>query len=214
MKRHILGLMTSLCLTSTAMAADLSFGVGADYTLDKLDGTISHVGESDASNSHWTGFADFRHPLLLLPNVGLQASDLSSQGEDLSHDLTVYDVTFYYRPFELGLVNLDFGLDLRRYDGSVNNDDYQRDRGLLFLGAEANLPWTGIGAFGDARLSHWQGDNSHDWKIGLSYTVNPDDSLQLKLRGGYRNVRLSYAEVGSQFNQHMDNWFVGTELRF
>ncbi|WP_409422265.1 TIGR04219 family outer membrane beta-barrel protein [Pseudaeromonas sp. ZJS20] len=214
MKHQALFMLAGLGLATTAQAADVSVAVGADYSNADFDGSSAHQSLNDNGNSRWTGYIDFRHPLLLLPNVNFQRSDFSSAASGVKHDLDVYDLTFYYRPLELDLLSLDLGLDLRRYDGEVNGRGYQHDLLMGYLGAESGLPGTGLGVFGDARYGAWNGDESHDWRVGVSYTLNPQDSLQLKLRGGYRNARLDYDKLGYNFNQRVDGWFMGGELRY
>ena len=214
MKHQALFVLAGLALATSAQAADLSVAVGADYSDSGFEGTASQRPLSNDGNSRWTGYIDFRHPILLLPNVNLQLSDFSTSAPGLSHDLDVYDLTFYYRPLELDLLSVDIGLDLRRYDGDFNGQGYTHDQALAYLGAESSLPGTGLGVFGDARYGAWNGEESHDWRLGVSYTLNPQDSLQLKLRGGYRNARFDYDEAGQAFNQRMDGWFMGAEIRY
>lgn len=214
MKHNALFLLAGLGLVTTARAADISVAVGADYSNADFGGSVAHQSLNDNGNSRWTGYIDFRHPLPLLPNMNFQRSDFSASASGANHDLDVYDFTFYYRPFELDLLSLDVGLDLRRYDGELNGKGYHHDQLMAYLGAESGLPGTGLGVFGDARYGAWNGDESHDWRVGVSYTLNPQDTLQLKLRGGYRNARLEYDQIGHGFNQRMDGWFMGGEIRY
>lgn len=217
MKKLTLGWLAGLacCASPAVLAADFSVGAGVDYLRTGMHGSLEHQGEDFHSNSRWTGFVDFRHPLLVLPNVNFQSSEMFSQANGLKNDLLVHDLAFYYRPFELGLVNIDVGLDLRRYDGDFNDQhSYSRDQAMLFTGVEAGLPGLPLDAFADARVTQWDGDKSHDWRIGMSWAVNPQDSIQLKLRAGYRNVRMDFDADGIEVNQRTDGWFVGTEFRF
>lgn len=203
------------CVATPVLAADVSVGVGADYMRTGMHGSLEQQGEDFHSNSRWTGFIDVRHPLLVLPNLNYQTSEMFSQASGLKNDLRVHDLAFYYRPFELGLVNVDMGIDLRRYEGDYNDQQsYDHDQAMLFVGVEAGLPGLPLDAFADARVSQWGGDESHDWRIGMSWAVNPQDSLKLKLRTGYRNVRLDFGSDGVDLNQRTAGWFAGAEFRF
>lgn len=216
MKKYSLSLLGASVLAAGAAQAD-SFNIagGLDYMYSDMDGSAQHQDRNYSSNSLWTTYVDFRHPLLMVPNVNFQATDLSSDASGFDNKLRTYDFAFYYSPFELDTLTLNTGLNFRRYDGTLNhNHDYSNDAIMLYGAAETQIPGTDLGAFADARVSHWDSDHSHDWKVGVSYVVFPDDILKLKLRAGYRNIRVNYNEDSVRLDQHMDNWFLGAELRY
>jgi len=217
MKKLTLGWLAGLacCVSPAVLAADFSFGAGADYQRTGMHGSLEHQGEDFQSNSRWTGFVDFRHPLLVLPNVNFQTSEMFSQATGLKNDLLVHDLGFYYRPFELGLVNIDVGVGLRRYDGDYNDQQsYTHDQAMLYTAVETAVPGLPLEAFADARVTHLDDDASHDWRMGVRWVVNPQDSIKLKLRAGYRNTRLDFEGDGVNVNQRSSGWFAGTEFRF
>lgn len=217
MKKYSLSLLAASVLVAGAAQAadDFSIGAGLDYMYSDMDGTAEGKDRNYSSNSLWTTYVDFRHPLLMVPNVNFQATDVSSDASDFDNKLKTYDFALYYSPLELDTLTLNAGLNLRSYDGTLNHDhDYSNDTIMLYGAAETLIPGTDLGAFADARVSHWDGDHSHDWKMGVSYVVFPDDILKLKLRAGYRNMRVNYTEDGMQLDQHLDNWFLGAELRY
>ncbi len=217
MKKYSLSLLAASVLVAGAAQAadDFSIGAGLDYMYSDMDGTAEGKDRNYSSNSLWTTYVDFRHPLLMVPNVNFQATDVSSDASDFDNKLKTYDFALYYSPLELDTLTLNAGLNLRSYDGTLNHDhDYSNDTIMLYGAAETLIPGTDLGAFADARVSHWDGDHSHDWKMGVSYVVFPDDILKLKLRAGYRNMRVNYTEDGVQLDQHLDNWFLGAELRY
>ena len=67
-----------------------------------------------------------------------------------------------------------------------------------------------INAFADARFASWDGNHSHDYRIGAALEM----IANFKLRAGYRNVRLDDTIDGIEFAQRMDGWFAGAEYRF
>ena len=215
MKKYSMSLLAAAVLvTGAAQADDLSIGGGLDYMYSDMSGTAQGHGDFDKT-SHWTTFLDFRHPLLMVPNINFQASNLSSSASNFDNKLRAYDVALYYSPFSVEELTLNAGLNLRRYDGTLNHSqDYSNDAIMLYGAAEAPIPGSDFGLFADARLSRWDSDHSHDWKAGVSYNVFPEDTLKLKVRAGYRNVRVDYDKDSIDLSQHMANWFLGAELRY
>ena len=217
MNKYSMSLLAASVLAAGAVQAadDFSIGAGLDYMYSDMDGSAQHVNRDFSSNSLRTTYVDFRHPLLTVPNANFQATDLSSTASGYDNKLRTYDFALYYSPLELDTLTLNTGLNLRRYDGTLNHSkDYSNDTIMLYGAAETLIPGTDLGAFADARVAHWDGDHSHDWKIGVSYVVFPEDMLKFKVRAGYRNMRVNYTEDGVQLDQHMDNWFLGAELRY
>jgi outer membrane protein len=217
MNKYSMSLLTAATLVAgAAQADDLSIGGGLDYMYADMGGSAQNVDRHFSSNSLWTTFVDFRHPLLMVPNVNFQATDLSSTASGFDNKLRTYDFAFYYSPFEMDTLTLNTGLNFRRYDGEVKSESksYAGDAVMLYGAAETLIPGTDLGAFADARVAHWDNDHSHDWKIGVSYNVFPEDTLKFKVRAGYRNVRVNYNQDSVQLDQHLDNWFLGAELRY
>lgn len=215
MKKYSLSLLAaSVLVAGAAYADDFSVGGGLDYMYSDMSGTAQGQGDFD-KNSHWSTFLDFRHPLLMVPNVNFQASDLTSEATGFNNKLKTYDFAFYYSPVAIQELTLNAGLNLRRYDGSLNhNQDYSNNAIMLYGSAEAPIPDSDFGVFADTRISRWDNDHSHDWKAGVSYNVFPEDTLKFKVRAGYRNVRVDYHKDSIDLAQHMDNWFLGAELRY
>ena len=218
MNKYSMSLLAASVLAAGAVQAadDFSIGAGLDYMYSDMDGSAQHVNRDFSSNSLWTTYVDFRHPLLMVPNVNFQATDISSDASGFDNKLRTYDFAFYYSPLELDTLTLNTGLNFRRYDGELKseNKNYSDDSIMLYGAAETLIPGTDLGAFADARVAHWDGDHSHDWKIGVSYVVFPEDVLKFKVRAGYRNLRVNYNQDSVQLDQHMDNWFLGAELRY
>ena len=217
MNKYSMSLLAASVLAAGAVQAadDFSIGAGLDYMYSDMDGSAEGKDRNYSSNSLWTTYVDFRHPLLMVPNAIFQAPDVSSDASDFDNKLKTYDFALYYSPLELDTLTLNAGLNLRSYDGTLNHDhDYSNDTIMMYGAAETLIPGTDLGAFADARVAHWDGDHSHDWKMGVSYVVFPEDVLKFKVRAGYRNMRVNYTEDGVQLDQHMDNWFLGAELRY
>ena len=210
MKKCLLAAACLLALVGKSQAADLSLGLGGDYWDPTPEGEVAGIGSGYDNPSLWTYWVDLRHGFPLIPNVNLQRSDLSSQGFGLSNELTAWDLALYYRLFDNDLFGIGGGLNVRKYDGEVNNRNYDENEPMGYLQAEANVPGTTLSAFADARFASWDGNHSHDYRIGGAMELVP----KFKLRAGYRNVRMDDSIDGIDFSQRMDGWFAGAEYRF
>ncbi|WP_316673674.1 TIGR04219 family outer membrane beta-barrel protein [uncultured Tolumonas sp.] len=215
MNKYSMSLLAAATLvTGAAQADDFSIGGGLDYMYSGMTGTAESQGDF-SNSSRWSTFVDFRHPLLMVPNVNFQTSDLSSESANFENKLRTYDFAFYYSPIELEELTLNAGLNFRRYDGTLNHSqDYSNNAVMLYGSAEAPIPGSDFGLFADARVSRWDSDHSHDWKAGVSYNVFPEDTLKFKVRAGYRNMRVDYHQDSIDLAQHTDSWFLGAELRY
>lgn len=210
MKKCFLAAACLLALVGKSQAADLSLGLGADYWDPTPEGQVAGVGSGYDNPSLWTYWVDLRHGLPLIPNASLQRSSLDSQAPGLGNQLTAWDLALYYRLFDNDLFGIGGGLNLRRYDGEVNNRSYNETNPMGYLQAEANIPGTTLSGFTDARFAAWDGNHSHDYRIGAALEM----IANFKLRAGYRNVRLDDSIDGIDFSQRMDGWFAGAEYRF
>ena len=210
MKLKTLGLCGILALSASAQASDLSLALGTDYWNPTPTGSIDGTTTAYDDPSLWTFWADFRHGIPLLPNANLQRTSYDSSGFGLHNDLTAWDLALYYRLFDNDLFGIGGGLNVRKYDGEVNSRSYDEVEPLGYVQADVNIPGTTISGFADARFASWDGNHSHDYRIGAALEM----IANFKLRAGYRNVRLDDTIDGIEFAQRMDGWFAGAEYRF
>ena len=210
MKKGLLAAACLLALVGKSQAADLSVALGADYWNPTPEGQIAGVGSDYDNPSLWTYWVDLRHGFPLIPNANLQRTTLDSQGYGLGNQLTAWDLALYYRLFDNDLFGIGGGLDIRKYDGEANNHSYGETEPMGYLQADANIPGTTISGFADARFASWDGNHSHDYRVGAALEM----IANFKLRAGYRNVRLDDTIDGIEFAQRMDGWFAGAEYRF
>jgi outer membrane protein len=210
MKKMTLGLCCALALSASAQASDLSLALGTDYWNPTPTGTVDGNAPAYDDSSLWTFWADFRHGIPLLPNVNLQRTSYDTQGFGLHNDLTAWDLALYYRLFDNDLFGIGGGMVVRQLDGDIYGHSYSEMNPLGYLQAEVNIPGTSISGFGDARFSQWDGEHSHDYRVGMAVEFVPN----FNLRGGYRNVRLDGNVDGVELAQRMDGWFAGAEYRF
>lgn len=149
------------------------------------------------------------HPIPILPNVKYQNFDLETSGSktldrnitfngdtftsgsavtstfDLSHD----DIKLYYEVLD-NWINLDLGIDLKRFDGQVgingNNITVDETVPLLYISARFDLPFTGF--YAGADLNHLSsGDNSaNDSTLLVGY----ESTIGLGIEGGVKTFSL------------------------
>lgn len=143
------------------------------------------------------------HPITALPNFRYQGyeldssdlsnfpSDLSLNGESLnsdngitsSIDLTQDDIVLYYQVPSNKRMNLDLGVDLKRFDGEISLDGTDSNRvyvnetiPLLYLSARYDLPNSGF-YFG-ANI------NANIIDLGLSDSTAQDSTIMLGYESG------------------------------
>jgi len=206
-------------LVATPLKADfIGFTIGASYWQPELSGTFSSTGDADIDLSDDLGLDDpsestlvltLEHPVPFLPNFRYQGIELDSSGQerlsgsitfegetyaggetvrselDLSHD----DLVLYYEVLD-NWVNLDIGLDIKRFDGEVSlvgntntsSIDIDETVPLLYLSARFDLPFSGFYVGADiSTLS--SGDNSvEDTTILLGY----ESKIGLGIEGGLK----------------------------
>jgi hypothetical protein len=64
MNKYSMSLLAAATLVAgAAQADDFSIGGGLDYMYSDMDGSAQHVNRDFSSNSLWTTYVDFRHPL-------------------------------------------------------------------------------------------------------------------------------------------------------
>ncbi len=112
------------------------------------------------------------HPIAALPNIRFQGSDLDSNGSDSlnggslsfnsqsysdnpvtsTYDLNHNDIVLYYELMD-NWVNLDFGLDLKSFNGEISINDSSANNNVLpidetiplfYISARFNLPFNGF----------------------------------------------------------------------
>lgn len=234
----------ALMLTTPVQADIIGFRIGASYWAPELTGDVSSDGDPTIDISDDLGLDDpddsslvltLEHPVPFLPNLRYQGIELDSDGRetlsgnitfegqtytagevvstelDLSHD----DLVLYYEVLD-NWVNLDIGLDVKRFDGevsmvgsantTVSSIDIDETLPLLYLSARFDLPFTGYYLGMDVSTISFD-DNSVDdvtlklgfeSKIGFgiegglkTFTVELDDAdgldTDLEYDGAYLN---------------------------
>lgn len=231
LNKTALTLIGATILLSTQVQADvvgIQFGADAwtpDYKGDikfdtsSSDGTVIDL-EDDlgfGDESHSTLWVKIEHPVPIIPNIKIVASDLdASASSTLTRDITYGDETFsasedintrfdmsnteftlYYELLD-NWINLDAGLTIRQYDGksTIRTSTTSATEGLdfavplLYLDARVDLPFTGF--FVDSTLNTISVDDNSisDVSVSLGYESN----FGLGARLGIRTLDLEFNE--------------------
>ena len=210
-----------LAMPGVSSADFVGLNIGTNYWTPDVKGSFNSTNNSSIDLKNDLGFSDktstslsisLEHPIPALPNVKYQnydlkksssansAAGLNFEGEtftgdvnstlDLSHN----DIVLYYELLD-NWVNLDLGLDLKRFDGkvSVSNDtvgtksiDVDETIPMLYLSARFDLPLTGF--YVGANLQQLSiGDNSaEDSTLMIGY----ESKIGLGIEGGIKTFSI------------------------
>ena len=232
------------CLTSISSAqADFAgFRVGADawmqeWTDTKVsDGTDSaSLDDSlDSKDVNISIYAALEHPLPLLPNIRVRATDLEidesseqsftlggaaiTPATDIEADLSHQDFTLYYELIDL-VVSLDLGFTMRKFDGGVEfsnagtvvNEVKLDDWIPMVYGATGiDLPFTGVSLNIEVLTTDFDDTKNTDYKVGIGYELG----LGLAVELGYRRFTLEREDDDKQFDATVEGAYGSLLYRF
>lgn len=214
-----------MLLFSTSGHADfVGFTIGVNYWSPELSGDFNSAGDANIDLSDDLDIDDpsqssvilsLEHPIPILPNIRYQSIDLDSDGRntltssitfdgetyaasetvrttfDLSHD----DIVLYYEVLD-NWINLDIGLDLKRFDGEVSiagstntttsSIDIDETVPLLYLSARFDLPFSGFYIGADISSFSIDDSSAEDTTIKLGY----ESGSGLGIEGGLKTFSL------------------------
>lgn len=238
-------LATSLTLAAPIAAADflgVHAGAGqwhADYSGDLGDPSVSAEELNLNSSKNNFFYVAFEHPIPLIPNARIQHTGVTSSqrgeinrefrldnetysgGEEVSTDvdLTHTDFTLYYELLD-NWVELDVGLTLRLFDGSIyaegesgNNEsvDMKATVPMLYGMARFQLPLTGLSVGGHGNLISYDGNELLDLTANVRYEIGFVAKFGLEL--GYRHLALELDE-GTYADMELSGPYAGLTFHF
>lgn len=179
------------------------------------------------------------HPVPLLPNIRLSYTDIDDDANGRLSKTVVYggttffaneavssqvqlkqtDITLYYELLD-NVVSLDLGLSGKYIDskaritGAISGTQNSSVSGwvpLVYLGAGADLPLTGLGVSADGAFVTYQDSTFYDYSVRATYTT----PWRVGLDVGYRKIRLDLDDFdGSYANVEFDGPYAGAYLHF
>ncbi|MFI8621913.1 MAG: TIGR04219 family outer membrane beta-barrel protein [Marinomonas sp.] len=219
-------LLTTALLAGTAQADILgltaevgSYSPSADDSYISDSGSSKKSADLDGKSGTYFGIA-FEHPLPLIPNVRFQTLDLkangSSDGKSAKLDLSHQDYTLYYE-FLDGLlwIDLDAGLTVRKFDGSVSLDGDKSNLSdfypLGYVAGYVTVPGTRLSFGGEVKAGGFDGSSITDTTLKVKY----QSPFLVGLEGGYRKIDLDLDDIdGKDIKSDFSGVFVGAFIDF
>ena len=227
--RKVSLLLTTSCFLALPVQADfVGLNIGASHWTPELSGSFNSGSSSSIDLVDDLGLDDdsqssmvliLEHPIPILPNIKYQGFDLDSNGRktldsdlsfngesfntgnqvtssfDLSHD----DIVLYYQLLD-NWINLDLGVDLKRFDGEVELSGDTTTRvnvdetiPLLYLSARFDLPFTGFYVGADINSLSIGDSSVEDSTIKLGY----ESGSGLGVEGGLKTFSLELDDVNN-----------------
>lgn len=246
MRKHIILAASLFAGTASTAHADTILGIyagagiwQAEISGDVQDGTTKIDTEDDIGleddNNNYFYFA-LEHPIPVLPNIKLQHTRLTVDGDNLltrnidfngtvfpvsdnvsaEADLTHTDVTLYYEVLD-NWVSLDLGLSVRLFDGFVEiqsttdsaREDLDAPIPMLYGKARFDLPLTGLSVDAEANGVGYGGNTLLDASVRLAY----ESSIGLGVEAGYRSMVLDIDE-DIEGDIDLSGFFAGINFHF
>jgi len=217
-------LCAALALSAPGAGADVLGGtIGINLWAQEYDARARDGGDFIDFNSSFDVddesdfqvFASFEHPVPLIPNILVQHTASSTQGNGVitstvfdgielegevtgDLDLTHTDATLYYEILD-NWVNLDVGLTARKFDASVELTAQDGTRAtadaddilpMAYVRAQFDLPFTGWKVRATGNYVSYDGDSLAD----LSGAVGYEFFAGLELELGYRIFDIDYSD--------------------
>ena len=221
-----LTLATTLALLSPFAAADTILGVYAgagqwqgEYSGNAGDPSIDvkSLGMDEEDNNYY--YIALEHPVPISPNIKLQKMDITSEqtatidqtftidgttfvaGTEVASDfdLSHMDIVLYYELLD-NWVNLDVGLNIRKFDGHVTAvseftaESVELDEAIpmIYAKAQFDLPLTGFSVGLEGNAINYEDNRLTDYSAKLQYMF--DSALDIGLEVGYREMSLEVDE--------------------
>ena len=221
-----LTLATTLALLSPFAAADTILGVYAgagqwqgEYSGNAGDPSIDvkSLGMDEEDNNYY--YIALEHPVPIIPNIKLQKMDITSEqtaiidqsfvidgtpfvaGTEVASDfdLSHMDIVLYYELLD-NWVNLDVGLNIRKFDGHVTavseftseSVDLDEAIPMIYAKAQFDLPLTGFSVGLEGNAINYEDNRLTDYSAKLQYMF--DSALDIGLEVGYREMSLEVDE--------------------
>lgn len=175
----------------------------------------------DDSNSNFI-YVAVEHPLPFIPNLRLQQTSLDQDGtstidsgftsDDVTFaagdmlrttlDLTHQDIVLYYEILD-NWVNLDLGLNFRRFDGALKVASSGQQESISLEGflpmvygdAQFDLPLTGLSFGATVTGTQFNHDTVTDYSVRIAYQSDIIPFMDLGIEAGYREMTLDMDEL-------------------
>ena len=212
-------------LIAPSHADFVGLNIGAKHWTPDISGSFQSSDDSTINLNDDLGIDEekstsviisFEHPIPLLPNIKFQGYNLDSSGSsnvgsitfdgadysgdinstlDLSHN----DIVLYYELLD-NWINLDLGLDLKKFDGKVSISDVDTPAStidvdetipMLYLSARFDLPFTGLYIGAHLQQLNLGDSSAEDSTLMIGY----ESKSGLGIEGGIKTFNLELDDV-------------------
>lgn len=194
---------------NTAYKGDISATASGEPFDLSLENTLQ-LEDSD-NNVIW---AAFEHPIPVVPNIQIRQTTLETTGmgsidksfefggETYSGNVTLdsnvnlnhTDLTLYWG-LPLPVLTVDFGLNIRQFDGelAINTGVAKLDAPIpmAFARVGGYLPFTGLSVMAEANYIGYGETNHMDYQVVARYTIPMIPVLDINVEAGYRAFQLN-----------------------
>ncbi len=238
-------LCAALVLSSPVSADFVGLNIGTKHWVPDMSGSFSSSTDSSIRLSDDLGYKDeattaltisIEHPIPAIPNVKYQGYDLnSSSASNISNsitfdgtsytgdinsqlDLSHNELVLYYELLD-NWVNLDMGLDLKKFDGKVSiTDNVNRSIidvdetiPMLYLSARFNLPLSGFYVGADIHPLSIGDNSAEDSSLMIGY----ESKRGLGIEGGIKSFSLELDDANDlNTNLEYDGLYLNGYLHF
>ena len=184
-----------------------------DVSANPLDLSLENTLQLEDSNNNVV-WAAFEHPIPVVPNVQIRQTTLETTGmgsiteeftfggetysasESLNSNINLNhtDLTLYWG-LPLPIVTVDFGLNIRQFDGELTINDgstvLDAPIPMLFARVGGYLPFTGLSLMAEANYIGVGETNHMDVQVVARYTLPIIPVLDVNIEAGYRAFQLN-----------------------
>jgi outer membrane protein len=249
MKKAALSLGLIAFCASYSSQADTLLGLysGAQAWNMETSGGFSNDGSNTEFNfeeqTNTNLYVAFEHPLPLIPNVKVQRTDMSTQGNvtldsnfsfggelfpinvdaitDI--DITATDIILYYELFDNDLISFDIGLNAKYVDGEllVTSDDtkareeFSGPVPMVYSRLAVGIPFTGLGAFVEGSFLSIDDHTFTDYQAAVTYSLIENLAIDVTFQLGYRAVKIELKDLDDIYSDlEFKGVFAGLEVHF
>lgn len=185
----------------------------------------SNLGMSSENEAYM--YAAFEHPIPLIPNIRIESTALAHDGTANGVDfdgqtgltgpstisLDSLDTILYWRILD-NWVNVDLGLNLRKYDGEFKVDTQKiavtESVPMAYAAVQFDLPFTGLSVGGDYNYASLRGNTVNDIRMRVLYEMGV-----IGFEGGIRNSSVKLDDADNvNVDMKFDGLFLGVFLHF
>jgi outer membrane protein len=228
MKKSAIALGLALASANASALPLIDFWAGAYQWGTEYSGSVAaedainlniedNLGLKDSDNTVF--WAAFEHPVPLIPNVQIKQTALETSGTGtFNQEFTFGDETYgadvqlnsnidlghtdytLYWGLPLPVVTVDFGLNIRKFDGElvISTDSIDGSPVILdapvpmaFARVGAELPFTGLAVMAEGNYIGYKDTNHMDYQVVVRYTLPFLPVLDLNVEAGYRAFELN-----------------------